>query len=66
MTDRPTLETHYGLTICNPTFAVKIYMPPLTWREAVSAGLWEAWYIFSQSFLLAASVTSFAWGFGLL
>lgn len=62
----PTVNFHYGFTIVNPTMATKIIMPEMTWRDVVRALLDEVWYITVQSALLAGSITSFAWGFGLI
>ena len=60
------IEIIYGMTVVNPEMSCEIFMPKLTWREAISCALHEVWYVIVQAALFAGSVTSFAWGFGLI
>jgi len=63
MNENPKYDIYYGMTVVNPAMHCEIVMPPLTWREWISALAWEAWWIFSQCFLLAASITAFRFAF---
>lgn len=61
-----TMDVFYGLAVVNPTYAAKIVMPPLTWREALRAMAREVWFVTTQAALFAGSVTAFAVAFGVI
>lgn len=62
-TSKPAYEIYYGLTVVNPAMHCEITTPPLTWREWIHALAVETWWMFSQCFLLAASITAFRFAF---
>ena len=58
------IEILYGVTIVNPSFAIRMQMDTPTAMDLVKSFLHKAWYFLSQSFLLAASFTCFMWAAG--
>ena len=59
------IEAMYGLKVCRPEMLAKLdFCPPPTFLEVLRGLLAEAWFLFTQSLLFAASFTAFAFAAG--